>query len=110
MQPGRDDVMYLVLFGLVEVVLSQLPSLEKVTFISIVAAVMSFTYSTIGLALGIVQTVANGGIQGSLTGLSVGPDVTSMQKVWRSLQAFGNIAFAYSYSIVLIEIQASIYS
>ena len=50
---------------------------------------------------------ANGGVKGSLTGISIGT-VTPMQKVWRSLQAFGNIAFAYSYSIILIEIQASI--
>ena len=41
--------MYLVMFGVIEVVLSQLPSLEKVTFVSIVAAVMSFTYSFVAL-------------------------------------------------------------
>jgi hypothetical protein len=29
-----------------------------------------------------------------------------MQKVWRNLQAFGNIAFAYGFSIILLEIQA----
>lgn len=47
---------------------------------------------------------ANGGIKGSLTGISIGA-VTETQKVWRSLQALGDIAFAYSYSIILIEIQ-----
>jgi hypothetical protein len=31
--------------------------------------------------------------------------VTSMQKLWRSLQALGAIAFADSFSIILIEIQ-----
>jgi amino acid permease len=96
---------YMIVFGVVQIVFSQIPDFDQIWWLSIVAAVMSFTYSTIGLALGIVQTVANGGIKGSLTGLSVGPEVTSMQKVWRSLQAFGNIAFAYSYSIILIEIQ-----
>ena len=45
--------MYLVMFGVVEVVLSQLPSLEKVTFVSIVAAVMSFTYSFIAFFLSV---------------------------------------------------------
>ena len=108
--PRSSSNPYMIMFGIVQVIFSQIPDFDQIWWLSIVAAVMSFTYSTIGLALGIVQTVANGGIQGSLTGLSVGPDVTSMQKVWRSLQAFGNIAFAYSYSIVLIEIQASIYS
>jgi amino acid permease len=100
---------YMIVFGAVQVLFSQIPDFDQIWWLSIVAAVMSFTYSTIGLALGIAQTVANGGIKGSLTGLSVGPDVTSMQKVWRSLQAFGNIAFAYSYSIILIEIQVCPY-
>ena len=50
---------------------------------------------------------ANGGVQGSLTGISIGT-VTPMQKVWRSTQAFGDIAFAYSYSLILIEIQDTI--
>ncbi|KAG8068618.1 hypothetical protein GUJ93_ZPchr0005g15140 [Zizania palustris] len=64
-------------------------------------------YSTIGLGLGIVQVVANKGVQGSLTGISIGV-VTPIDKVWRSLQAFGDIAFAYSYSLILIEIQDTI--
>jgi len=36
-------------------------------------------------------------------------DVTKAQKVWGSLQALGDIAFAYSYSMILIEIQVLIY-
>jgi hypothetical protein len=95
----------MVLFGVAEVVFSQIPDFDQIWWLSIVAAVMSFTYSTIGLGLGVAQTVANGGVKGSLTGVSVGDGVTSTQKVWRSLQAFGDIAFAYSYSIILIEIQ-----
>ncbi|KAG0520303.1 hypothetical protein BDA96_08G062600 [Sorghum bicolor] len=65
---------------------------------------MSFTYSSIGLSLGIAQTVADGGF----TGIIIGADVTSTQKVWHSLQAFGDIAFAYSFSNILIEIQDTI--
>ncbi|RLM69704.1 amino acid permease 3-like [Panicum miliaceum] len=98
---------YMILFGAAEVVFSQIPDFDQIWWLSIVAAVMSFTYSGIGLALGVMQTVANGGFKGSLTGVAIGDGVTSTQKVWRSLQAFGNIAFAYSYSIILIEIQAS---
>ncbi|XP_062197889.1 amino acid permease 3-like [Phragmites australis] len=99
---------YMILFGVVEIVFSQIPDFDQIWWLSIVAAVMSFTYSTIGLSLGIVQTVANGGFKGSRTGISIGAGVTSTQKIWRSLQAFGDIAFAYSYSIVLIEIQDTI--
>ncbi|KAJ4798693.1 Amino acid permease [Rhynchospora pubera] len=39
--------------------------------------------------------------------ISVGV-VTPMDKVWQSLQAFGDITFAYSYSLILIEIQHTI--
>ena len=43
-------------------------------------------------------------------GISIGTitkagQVTATQKLWRSLQALGAIAFAYSYSIILLEIQ-----
>lgn len=43
----------------------------------------------------------------NLTGTVVGVDVTAAQKIWRSFQAVGDIAFAYAYATVLIEIQAS---
>ncbi|KAH0437044.1 hypothetical protein IEQ34_026307 [Dendrobium chrysotoxum] len=95
---------YMIIFGVTQIVFSQIPDFDQIWWLSIVAAVMSFTYSSIGLALGIAQVVANGGFKGSLTGISIG-SVTQTQKVWRSLQAFGDIAFAYSYSIILIEIQ-----
>ncbi|KAJ1274936.1 hypothetical protein BS78_05G097400 [Paspalum vaginatum] len=99
---------YMILFGLVEVVFSQIPDFGQIWWLSTVAAAMSFTYSAIGLGLGVAQTVANGGARGSLTGISAGAGVTPTQKVWRSLQAFGDIAFAYSYSIILIEIQDTV--
>jgi hypothetical protein len=41
--------------------------------------------------------------------VQVGVDVTGTEKVWRMFQAIGDIAFAYAYSNVLIEIQASHY-
>ncbi|XP_022866050.1 amino acid permease 3-like, partial [Olea europaea var. sylvestris] len=75
----------------------------------IVAAVMSFTYSSVGLGLGIAKVAETGKIRGSLTGISIGY-VTPMEKIWRSFQALGAIAFAYSYSLILIEIQNTIKS
>lgn len=42
-----------------------------------------------------------------IIGVTAGVDVTHAQKVWNCLQAIGNIAFAYSYANVLIDIQAS---
>ncbi|KAG8078683.1 hypothetical protein GUJ93_ZPchr0007g6268 [Zizania palustris] len=102
-----SSVPYMIIFGVAEIFFSQIPDFDQISWLSMLAAVMSFTYSAIGLALGIVQVVANGGIKGSLTGISIGV-VTPMDKVWRSLQAFGDIAFAYSYSLILIEIQDTI--
>lgn len=43
----------------------------------------------------------------SLTGVEVGKDVTDMKKIWSTFQAIGNIAFAYCFSQVMVEIQAS---
>lgn len=43
----------------------------------------------------------------SLTGTTVGVDVTSAQKIWNCFEAMGDIAFAYAFSTVLVEIQAT---
>ena len=43
----------MIIFGITEILLSQIPDFDQLWWLSIVAAVMSFTYSTIGLGLGI---------------------------------------------------------
>nr|CAB3491174.1 unnamed protein product [Digitaria exilis] len=101
---------YMILFGAVEVIFSQIPDFDEIWWLSIVAAIMSFTYATIGLSLGIAKTISNGGFKGSLTGVTAVAGVTPLQKVWRSLQAFGDISFAYSFAYILIEIQDTIKS
>ncbi|XP_010920126.1 amino acid permease 4 [Elaeis guineensis] len=107
--------MYMIIFGIMEVIFSQIPDFDQIWWLSIVAAVMSFTYSTVGLSLGIGKVAENGRFRGSLMGISIGTvtkagTVTPTQKVWRNLQALGDIAFAYSYSIILIEIQDTLKS
>ncbi|CAI0464262.1 unnamed protein product [Linum tenue] len=100
---------YMAIFGCIQLVLSQIPNFHKLSWLSILAAVMSFAYSIIGLGLS-VATVAGGdrkGVRTTLTGVTVGVEVTAAQKVWRTFQAIGDIAFAYAYSTILIEIQAS---
>ncbi|KAL3504248.1 hypothetical protein ACH5RR_034089 [Cinchona calisaya] len=98
---------YMIVFGVVEILFSQIPDFDQIWWLSIVAAVMSFTYSTIGLGLGIAKVAETGKFKGSLTGISIGT-VTQTDKIWRSFQALGAIAFAYSYSLILIEIQDTI--
>ncbi|KXG23106.1 amino acid permease 3 [Sorghum bicolor] len=113
---GHDDacrsssVPYMIAFGATQIVFSQIPGFHQIEWLSIVASVMSFTYSGIGIGLAVAQTVANGGFRGTLTGVAVGgaSGVTVMHKVWSTMQALGNIAFAYSFSNVLIEIQDTI--
>ncbi|KAL7101937.1 hypothetical protein ACP275_08G087500 [Erythranthe tilingii] len=101
---------YMIAFGVTQILFSQIPDFDQIWWLSIVAAIMSFTYSSIGLGLGIIQVAANGSIKGSLTGISIGTHVTQTQKIWRSFQALGDIAFAYSFSIILIEIQDTVKS
>ncbi|KAK6916713.1 Amino acid transporter, transmembrane domain [Dillenia turbinata] len=92
---------YMITFGITEIIFSQIPDFDQVWWLSIVAAIMSFTYSTVGLGLGVAKVAGTETHAGT---------VTEMQKVWRSMQALGAIAFAYSFSIILIEIQDTIKS
>ena len=48
---------YMIMFGVAEIVLSQIPDFDQISWLSILAAIMSFTYSSIGLVLGIVQVI-----------------------------------------------------
>ncbi|GAB2270384.1 Amino acid permease 3 [Dionaea muscipula] len=104
-----SSIPYMIIFGVTEIIFSQIPDFDQISWLSIVAAVMSFTYSTVGLGLGIGQVAEHGKFRGSLTGISIGT-VTEAQKIWRSFQALGDIAFAYSYSMILIEIQDTVKS
>ena len=45
----------MIAFGTSEIIMSQIPNFDKLSWLSVVAAVMSFTYSGIGLALGIAK-------------------------------------------------------
>lgn len=46
---------YMIAFGIAEVILSQIPDFDQVWWLSIVAAIMSFTYSVVGLGLGVAK-------------------------------------------------------
>lgn len=47
---------YMIMFGVAEILFSQIPDFSQVSWLSILAAVMSFTYSTVGLGLGVAKT------------------------------------------------------
>ncbi|KAL4555889.1 hypothetical protein LXL04_038521 [Taraxacum kok-saghyz] len=98
---------YLSIFAVIEIVLSQIPNFHKLSIISIVATIMSFTYATIGIGLSIAKISEGGHSTTSLTGIPVAKDMPSAEKMWSTFSAIGNIAFAYSFCPVLLEIQAS---
>uniref|UniRef100_A0A0D3AAA9 Amino acid transporter transmembrane domain-containing protein n=1 Tax=Brassica oleracea var. oleracea TaxID=109376 RepID=A0A0D3AAA9_BRAOL len=97
-------------FGIIQIVLSQIPNFHKLSFLSIIAAVMSFSYSSIGTGLALADLASGKVGKTELTGTVVGVDVTASDKLWKSFQAAGNIAFSYAYSVVLVEIQDTLSS
>ncbi|XP_057794246.1 amino acid permease 6-like isoform X2 [Salvia miltiorrhiza] len=102
---------FMAIFAGIQLILSQIPNFHELSWLSIVAAVMSFAYSSIGLALSIAKLAGGGGhVETSLTGTRVGVDISGSEKVWKSFQAIGDMAFAYAYSTVLIEIQDTLKS
>ncbi|ONK69293.1 uncharacterized protein A4U43_C05F21330 [Asparagus officinalis] len=106
-QCSYATTLFMLLFGAVQIVLSQIPDFHNMEWLSVVAAVMSFCYSLIGFALGIAKVIANGTIKGGLGGV---PGGSKSQKVWLVSQGLGDIAFAYPYSLILLEIQDTLKS
>lgn len=47
----------MLLFGLIQIVMSQIPNFHNMEWLSVVAAIMSFSYSSIGLGLGFAQVI-----------------------------------------------------
>ncbi|KNA14443.1 hypothetical protein SOVF_106820 [Spinacia oleracea] len=101
---------YMIGLGFFEIFLSQIPNFHQLTWLSTIAAIMSFGYSTIGIGLALTMIISGKGGRTTLTGVEVGIDVTSAEKIWTMFRALGDIAFAYSFSQVLVEIQDTLKS
>ncbi|CAL5334657.1 unnamed protein product [Camellia sinensis] len=86
---------------------ARIPDFHGMEWLSIFSAIMSFTYSTIGSALGLAKVIGDGYIKGDIVGVQT---YTATQKVLLVAQALGDIAFAYPFSIILIEIQNTLKS
>ncbi|GFQ06945.1 amino acid permease 6 [Phtheirospermum japonicum] len=96
---------YMAIFGVIQMILSQIPNFHELSWLSIVAAIMSFAYSSIGLGLSVAKVADGGHVRTTLTGTTVGVDVTAADKVWKTFQAIGDIAFAYAYSTDTLKSQ-----
>ncbi|KAL8485566.1 hypothetical protein ACS0TY_027745 [Phlomoides rotata] len=100
---------YMVAFGAVEIILSQIPNFDQIWWLSILSAIMSLIFSTAWFGLAVVKIAENGELRGSLTGI-IFATVTTKQKIFRSFQALGAIIFSYTQCLVIIEIQDTIRS
>ncbi|KAK9142030.1 hypothetical protein Syun_011430 [Stephania yunnanensis] len=99
---------FMIAYGIVQMILSQIPNIHELSWLSTIAAVMSFSYSIIGVVLSASRIISGDTGKATLGGVEVGPNLTESQKIWQTFTALGNIAFAYTYSVILIEIQDTI--
>ncbi|KAF3623780.1 Amino acid permease 6 [Capsicum annuum] len=72
---------YMIIFAVIQIILSQIPNFHKLSWLSILAAVMSFAYASIGLGLSIAKAAGVGHhVKTTLTGVVVGVDVSGTEK------------------------------
>ncbi|KAL8511170.1 hypothetical protein ACS0TY_017844 [Phlomoides rotata] len=96
---------FMLVYGAVQLFLAQIPDLQETYILSIIAAAMSFGYASIGLGLGMAKTIGHakkGVVKGNLSGIQ---GVSSTEKAFLVFQAIGDIAFTYSYNIIVLDIQ-----
>ncbi|XP_043720273.1 amino acid permease 8-like [Telopea speciosissima] len=105
-----SDNFFAISFGIIEIVLSQIPNFHKLSWLSSIAAVTPFIYTLVGVVLSLAKIVSGKTGKTSLKGVVDDMNLSDAQKVWRVFNALGDIAFAYSFSFILIEIQDTIKS
>ncbi|KAK0571714.1 hypothetical protein LWI29_020402 [Acer saccharum] len=101
---------YMIAIGITEIFLSQIRNLHKLSWLSVIAAVMSFSYAGIGIGLSFAKVVSGEGEKTTLTGVDIGLDLTMADKTWRMFQAMGDMSLSAAYSFILIEIQDTLRS
>ncbi|EEF45872.1 amino acid permease 8 [Ricinus communis] len=101
---------YMIGMGVVEIVLSQIPNLHEMSWLSFLASLMSFGYASIGIGLALAKIISGKRERSTLTGVEIGVDLSQADKIWTMLRAIGDMAFACSYAGVLIEIQDTLKS
>ncbi|XP_061367396.1 probable amino acid permease 7 [Gastrolobium bilobum] len=102
-----DEAHFMLIFGVVQIILSQIPNFHDIQWLSILAAIMSFAYAFIGMGLAILQIIENGRVEGSIEGITT---TSGTEKLWLVAQALGDIAFSYPFAVILIEIQDTLKS
>ncbi|KAL1310287.1 hypothetical protein HN51_052923 [Arachis hypogaea] len=94
--------------AIAEIFLSQIPNFHKLSWISFLAAIMSFGYAFIGIGLSLTVIIQG---KGKSTSLFMGKTgQSSAENIWNMLVALGNIALANSFAQISIDIQDSLKS
>ncbi|XP_073098753.1 lysine histidine transporter 1-like [Elaeis guineensis] len=92
---------FIMIFASVHFVLSQLPNFNSISGVSLAAAVMSLSYSTIAWSASVEK--------GKQENVEYGyPSSSTAGTVFGFLSALGEVAFAYAGHNVVLEIQATI--
>ncbi|CAH9104312.1 unnamed protein product [Cuscuta epithymum] len=102
---SSGNTIFMLSFGIIQIFMSQIPGFHNMAWLSVMAAIMSFGYASIGIGLGFAKVIENGVIKGSITGIAT---QTAAQKTWLTFQALGDISFAYPYTLVVLEIQINV--
>jgi len=97
---GYSYWVFAVIYGGIQLVVSQLPNMDSLWWISALGAIMSFGYSTMAIALSITYMATYGVAGGSVSGIEFS---TSSNKTFAVLNAIGAITFAYSFSFIFID-------
>ncbi|KAH6798738.1 lysine histidine transporter 1 [Perilla frutescens var. frutescens] len=103
--PDCNDIKltyFIMIFACFHFGLSHLPNFNSISFVSLLAAVMSLTYSTIAWT----AAIGKGRQEGVDYRLRGGDD--TRDNVFNFFNALGDIAFAYAGHNVVLEIQATI--
>ncbi|KEH37102.1 amino acid permease 8 isoform X2 [Medicago truncatula] len=101
---------YMISFGTLQIFLSQIPNFHELTWISTVAAITSFGYVFIAIALCFNVIISGNGASTSITGIKIGPELSLETKVWRIMSSMGNIALACTYATVIYDIMDTLKS
>ncbi|VFQ81020.1 unnamed protein product [Cuscuta campestris] len=94
---------FIMIFGAVQLLLSHIPSFNDIAGVSIIAAIMSLSYSTIAWVAS-----AKKGVQPDASYQPVAS--TGTGRAFGFMAALGDVAFAYAAHSVVLEIQATIKS
>ncbi|KAK9831658.1 hypothetical protein WJX74_004645 [Apatococcus lobatus] len=93
---------WIVVFGAVQLFLAQAPNFNALTLVSLVAAVMSLSYSTIGFGMSLNSGLEQRNAPYNLDGYS------TADGIFGAFNALGTVAFAYGGHNVVLEIQAGL--